>query len=82
MKPLLIVGSLMAATALAIGAAWMIWSSLGDTEISAGGWLALILGAILTIALGVGLMSLVFLSSRRGYDDAAVWPRGKRPGDP
>ncbi len=32
---------------------------------------ALIGGGLGTLALGVGLMSLVFFSARRGYDDAA-----------
>ena len=26
-------------------------------------------GVILTLALGIGLMALVFISSRRGYDE-------------
>jgi hypothetical protein len=26
-------------------------------------------GVIVTLALGIGLMALVFISSRRGYDD-------------
>jgi hypothetical protein len=46
-----------------------LWAAVGDDEISAAGWVAMILGAILTLALGIGLMSLVFLSSRRGYDE-------------
>ncbi len=36
------------------------------------GWLALGLGAGLTMALGVGLMALVFFSARRGYDDQVI----------
>jgi hypothetical protein len=74
MKIFLILGAFVILMVLAAGAAWAVWASLGDTEISAGGWLALVLGAVLTIALGVGLMFLVFYSSRRGYDDAAQWP--------
>ena len=45
------------------------WSTSGDSEISAAGWLAMGLGIIVTLALGVGLMTLVFISSRRGYDE-------------
>jgi len=45
------------------------WNSLGGAGISAAGWVAMILGVIVTLALGIGLMSLVFLSSRRGYDE-------------
>ncbi|HEX3952576.1 MAG TPA: hypothetical protein VHW90_03315 [Stellaceae bacterium] len=46
------------------------WIAIGDSDMSAGGWLALILGVVVTLALGIGLMALVFISNRRGYDDA------------
>jgi hypothetical protein len=44
------------------------WAGIGDSEISGAGWLAMGLGVIVTLALGIGLMALVFISSRRGYD--------------
>lgn len=49
--------------------AWSAWSSLEGAELSVAGWIALGLGVLLTLALGVGLMTLVFYSSRRGHDD-------------
>jgi hypothetical protein len=45
------------------------WHVIGDTGISINGWIALILGVVVTLALGIGLMALVFISNRRGYDD-------------
>jgi hypothetical protein len=45
------------------------WAAIGDAEISAGGWVALVLGVLVALALGFGLMALVFISSRSGYDD-------------
>jgi hypothetical protein len=45
------------------------WNALGASHISAAGWLAMILGVVVTLALGIGLMALVFISSRRGYDE-------------
>ena len=45
------------------------WTRIGDSEINGAGWLALGLGVIVTLALGIGLMALVFISSRRGYDE-------------
>jgi hypothetical protein len=36
---------------------------------SEGGWVALVLGVLATLALGIGLMALVFISNKRGYDD-------------
>lgn len=47
------------------------WQSLADVEVSTAGTVALALGLIVTFGLGVGLMALVFYSSRKGYDDAA-----------
>jgi hypothetical protein len=56
----------VAAVAIVIG---IFWRQLGASEITPVGWLALVLGVIVTFALGVGLMALVFISNRRGYDD-------------
>jgi hypothetical protein len=55
--------------AVAVVAIAGLWSGIGDSEISAGGWLAMGLGIVVALALGIGLMSLVFISSRRGYDE-------------
>ena len=63
-----VLGSLLGASALV---AVYLWMELGETQMSWHGYLALGLGAGLTIALGVGLMALVFLSNRRGHDDLA-----------
>ena len=46
-----------------------LWIGIGDSDISIAGWLAMGLGVIVTLALGIGLMALVFISSRRGYDE-------------
>jgi Na+(H+)/acetate symporter ActP len=61
-----IAAAAVVAVAIVIG---MFWNQLGTSEISAAGWLALVFGVIVTFALGVGLMALVFISNRRGYDD-------------
>jgi hypothetical protein len=47
------------------------WIGIGDSEISLAGWFAMGLGIVVTLALGIGLMSLVFYSNRRGYDETA-----------
>jgi hypothetical protein len=46
-----------------------LWAGIGDAEISTGGWIAMVLGVLITMALGIGLMALVFISSRRGFDE-------------
>ena len=47
------------------------WTDLGGNEMSAAGWAAMLLGILVTLALGVGLMTLMFISNRRGYDDTS-----------
>jgi hypothetical protein len=46
-----------------------LWTGIGDSEISPAGWIAMGFGVSITLALGIGLMALVFISSRRGYDE-------------
>lgn len=48
-----------------------VWTGIGGSEISAAGWLAMGLGVVVTLALGIGLMALIFISNRRGYDEIA-----------
>ena len=58
------------AVVLVIGAVIaVLWTNLGESEISGAGWLAMALGVTVTLALGVGLMGLVFFSNRHGYDE-------------
>ncbi len=59
----------VAVVAVIVAVAVGLWSAVGASTISLAGWLALGFGIIVTLALGVGLMSLVFISSRQGYDD-------------
>lgn len=44
------------------------WDSLGAVSMSGAGWLFLVLGVVFTVAVGGGLMWLVFYSSRHDYD--------------
>ena len=45
----------------------------GDTTLGGHGTTALILGVSFSLLLGIGLMALMFFSSRRGYDDRDRW---------
>ena len=69
MKIVLLVAALGGLLAVAVVAAVRLWIGLGDVEINANGMVAMAIGAILTLALGIGLMGLVFYSSRSGHDD-------------
>ncbi len=46
-----------------------LWAEVGNVAISVGGWIAMGLGVLVALALGIGLMALVFFSSRYGYDE-------------
>lgn len=45
------------------------WSSGSGADVPASGYVALALGVLFSLAVGIGLMGLVFYSSRRGYDE-------------
>jgi uncharacterized membrane protein YhaH (DUF805 family) len=47
------------------------WNDIGASEISIAGWLAMGLGVAFTLALGIVLMALVFISSRGGHDETS-----------
>lgn len=63
-----VLGSLLAVAGVV---SYWSWRALDGVEIGFHGYMALGLGAGFTILLWVGLMRLVFFSSRRGYDDEA-----------
>jgi hypothetical protein len=47
------------------------WNST-DADVPASGYVALAFGVIFSLAFGIGLMALVFYSSRAGYDEPAT----------
>jgi hypothetical protein len=62
--------SLLLVAAAVIG--YLGWTSGGDTEVPASGYVAMAFGVIFSLAIGIGLMALLFYSSRKGYDEPAV----------
>ena len=77
MKTFLLIAVLGALLVIGIAFGFYTWQGLGDTEISGHGIAALALGVFFTLALGIGLMSLVFYSSRQGHDERANKPPGE-----
>ena len=73
---LLALGALLV---LALGWAGWVWFSLGDADISTDGFIALTLGVVFSILVGVGLMALVFYSARKGYDDQVEYEDPDKP---
>ncbi len=56
-------GSILAITMFGVLTGW------DGSAMSIHGWIALGIGTFLSLALGGGLMALVFHSARKGYDD-------------
>lgn len=48
------------------------WSLGSGTDVPASGYVALALGVVVSLAVGFGLMALVFYSSRKGYDEPPI----------
>jgi hypothetical protein len=65
----LVLLSLLAATAVVVYFGWILGNG---TDVPASGYVAMALGVIFSLAVGFGLMALIFYSSRNGYDEAPV----------
>jgi membrane protein DedA with SNARE-associated domain len=48
------------------------WTLANGTDVPSSGYAAMVLGVIISLAVGFGLMALVFYSSRKGYDEPPV----------
>lgn len=71
MKPALLVIYLLLVLGGSVAFMIYIFGNLGWVEMSIHGWIALGLGVVVSLALGIGLMMLSYHSHRRGYDDDA-----------
>ncbi|MDA9467431.1 MULTISPECIES: hypothetical protein [Bradyrhizobium] len=67
----LVIAVLCAMLAGAVALGYLGWFST-DTEVPVAGYVALVLGVVFSLVVGVGLMALLFYSSRKGYDEPAV----------
>jgi uncharacterized membrane protein HdeD (DUF308 family) len=64
MKTFLLASSLLVMLVVTICGAIYVWDQMGDIKMSTAGILAMVAGITLSLALGVGLMFLVFNSER------------------
>jgi hypothetical protein len=67
MKTVLLAGVLVTLMVVVLFGVLSDWDA---SAMSVHGWIALTIGTILSLAVGGGLMALVFYSARHGYDDA------------
>jgi hypothetical protein len=54
---------------LAVAAIYFATTVYSDLPMTTGGLIAMIIGVVVTLAVGIGLMALIFYSSRAGYDE-------------
>jgi hypothetical protein len=71
MKALLVFVPLLLILGLAVYAMIGVFTTMPGGGMSQHGWLAMFLGIFGCLAVGGGLMHLLFRSSRAGHDDAA-----------
>ena len=71
MGKIVLIAALLALLAGSIWFAAQGWISLESTPMPASGYIAMTLGIVFSLVVGVGLMMLVFYSHRRGYDEPA-----------
>ena len=69
MKRILSIGAFVVTLVAALVFGLDAWTMIGDTDISAAGWLSIGFGVVATLGVGGALMGLVFYSARRGYDE-------------
>ena len=48
------------------------WTLANGTDVPTSGYAAMVFGVIISLAVGFGLMALIFYSSRKGYDEPPV----------
>jgi hypothetical protein len=65
----IIIAALLAFLGGAAAFALIGWNRHSDVEMSVHGYIAMALGIGFTLLVGIGLMALVFYSSRKGYDE-------------
>jgi len=66
---LVMVASLVAVLIAAIVYAASAWFAISGPPMPEAGYVAMTLGIVFSLAVGCGLMALLFYSSRHGYDE-------------
>jgi hypothetical protein len=69
--PLAILLILLVLLAGTLFVSYLGWTSAAGTDVPSSGYTALAFGIIFSLVVGCGLMTLVFYSSRQGYDEPA-----------
>jgi hypothetical protein len=66
---LIVLLSLLFATCFVV---YLGWTKENGIDVPTSGYVAMAFGVVISLAVGFGLMALLFYSSRRGYDEPPV----------
>jgi hypothetical protein len=69
--------ALLGILAISVWYASRAWTSVAGPPLPIQGYVTMILGVVFSVALGSGLMALVFYSNRYGYDEQANRDQGQ-----
>ncbi len=70
---IILFAALIAIMAAALWYAASAWTVVSGPPMPTAGYVAMILGVVISLVVGCGLMALLFYSSRHGYDDQNVY---------
>jgi TRAP-type C4-dicarboxylate transport system permease small subunit len=69
MQKLAILVPLLLFLAASVWFTYYVWATDNGPPMPASGYVAMILGVLFSLVVGIGLMALIFYSNRHGYDD-------------
>ena len=69
MQKLAVILPLLAFLAASVWFVYYVWVSDTGAPMPASGYVAMALGVLFSLVVGIGLMALVFYSHRHGYDE-------------
>lgn len=69
MQKMAVILPLLAFLGVSVWFAYYVWASDNGPPMPTGGYVAMGLGILFSLVVGIGLMALVFYSHRHGYDE-------------
>lgn len=76
MRKAAVILPLLAFLVLSVWFAYHVWASDSGPPLPASGYVAMGLGVLFSMVVGIGLMALVFYSHRHGYDERSQSEQG------
>ncbi len=77
MRKIAVILPLLALLAASVWFAYYVWITDDGPPMPTTGYVAMMLGILFSLFVGVGLMALIFYSHRHGYDERAQGETGR-----